>query len=323
MGILTTMQDVDVEVAIANATERHEAHHAEGNTSHCLMLHVGPPKTGSTTIQEETQALRESLRDDGVKVLDSRDLIPVRPASQMRNIVASCFSESCPPGESPHGVRLRTSCEQAHKLLCPNLSETLKRFTEKSRITFLSSEVLGRVSNMSLLASTLQDINTTIIVVYRPYYELFASRYRQRHRSKAKGQSDFNAYATSQQILHEFNMTSSLAAYLKFRTHFRNVKVHALSDDLVPNVICNDLGAVHTCERVRGNASMEMHANVRRTDNFTGRCLDAERVDLLRWLSMKERSFFQNALRDETPEDWERAFQQNFTQSFSTCFGMR
>lgn len=322
----STSGGVDAKVAISNAdpSARNEAYHAEGSTSsHCLMLHVGPPKTGSTTIQHDTLALSEFLRDDGVKVLHSSE-------EHVTHCFWSCNTLPFPNNSwlSQHNHAL---CENDHRTLCTNLSGTWKSVTKEHRITFLSSEAFAAIDNVPLLASTLQDINTTIILVYRPYYELFASSYRQK--SRLGGLPDFNVWATSSRIRkhfsgesddHGLSGMSSLATFQKYRTYFRNIKVHTLNDDLVPNIVCNDFGAVQTCERVRGNASTESRYNVRREDDFTGICLDAERVNLLRQLSMRERYLLRNALEDdEMPEDWEQDFQHDFAQSFSSCFGMR
>jgi hypothetical protein len=74
--------------------------HAAGNTSAAqLILHVGPPKTGSTTIQSVTQDMSDSLRKDGIEVLISDDFIPVGspvyPNDTNSYMVAVCFDPEC------------------------------------------------------------------------------------------------------------------------------------------------------------------------------------------------------------------------------------
>jgi hypothetical protein len=303
--------------ATANETVWGNAQHSEGTSStNRFILHVGPPKTGSSTIQSETQTFRGSLRDDGVNVLVTEGFMPGVQGPNMFPI-AVCFDKELPFICDPQGP-----CGRARTTVCPYLKGLLTTITQENRITFMSGEHFAKVSNMPLLASTLKDLNTTIIAVYRPFYELFASNHRQRYNDDAK--RTFNEYATRKDIFDTFANLSSLAAYQKYRAYFSDVKVLTLNDDLVANLICDEFGANHTCKMIRGNNSLEdFKANVKRQDNFTGTCLDTERIDLLFRLSMEERSLLGNALTDEMPDGWEPAFKQAFAQSYSSCFGMR
>lgn len=338
---------------------RDEKHHAqEGASASRVILHVGPPKAGSTTIQEETLRLRDPLRKDGIEVLVTRDFVPPgSPRSQSADTelnmwhVESCFDNGCACGDwsvNPACASLPIyrklelctfrlnyqDLSYARRYICPKLGENLDRFANQHRI-FLSGETFADVQNISLLASTLKGIKTTIIVVYRPFYELLASAYREIERDvqiKSNGlldiQSDgilglsFNSFATTEYMQYAFGQHSVWAVYQRYRQFFHDVRVHTLSDELLPKIICEDLGAAGTCKTVHGNASLERH-HVLWTANFTGRCLDAEQLDLLLKLSLEERSLLGHVLTDDTSESWESAFMQAFNQSYSSCFGVR
>jgi hypothetical protein len=318
-------EDTDIEAT--KQTLRDEAHHVERSTSaKKLFLHVGPAKTGTSTIQAAAIAMQDYLREDGIRVLTTKDLVD----AEWRHLwgyldeansfsLASCFDNAC-------GKQRHQNCVASRDHLCPTLSEKLNNLTQPFPASFISAEHFGVITNISSLASMLNglNINTTVIIGYRPFYDLFGSQCRQR--GCTNGTSDvkgFNKWGSIETIMSTFEKKSSYSVWRKYSKYFDNIKVHTLNDDIVPTVICDDFGAINTCQYTQKVHFSSLHANTKANDNYTGTCLDPERNDLLFNLSWKERSLIGDCLTDAPPADWESTFRQEFLQSRSSCFGVR
>jgi hypothetical protein len=191
---------------------------------------------------------------------------------------------------------------------------------------FVSAEHFSG-TNTSLLASTLESFKTTIIVSYRPFYDLLASKYRQQewhHEYENESfPSSFDEWATPELISEKFSQKSSWAVYSRYEKDFDDIKVYTLNDDMMRNIICDGFSANHTCTILTNESEPPAHFNVRAESTFTGSCLDEERIDLLFNLSIIEREGIGNALLDGASTGWEVEFEQAFNESLSTCFGLR
>lgn len=302
-----------------------------------VALHVGPPKTGTSTVQHGMESIRHFLQKDGIELFRDVEHLPDEAPSWLKHveggngIMSRCFDDNCNILDQFQDTNFQ--CFWAHKHMCPTLKENLRQLimTSAASTIVISSEHFGTAQNISRLASTLEGINTTVIVGFRPFYDLFGSVYRQICHSKAKQSKisengvlppmAFNEYATTNRIQQDFDKRSSQATYKRYQQHFQDITYHEMNDDLVANIICEDLAASQSCKQVRRQTAPR--ENVRKHQNFTGDCLDADRLKLLFSLSMQEGRFFASMDKKSGSRFDELTFEQRFNQSFASCFGMR
>jgi len=134
-----------------------------------LILHVGPQKTGTTSIQSllnDKRVLR-SLQEDGYTVAESN-------FRQMKRIIALCFSTP-PPG---------------NKRDCTMWTELLDRFDgayDKNNSVILSVEELVNIPSndftTSLWRGLLERWDIQVILFYRPFHQWIYSMYVQDRKS--------------------------------------------------------------------------------------------------------------------------------------------
>jgi len=200
-----------------------------------IVLHVGPPKTGSTTVQLELYTHQSSLRLDGWTFVNASQFGKTRPRRnhQIRN-VAACYRK---PGEKVHDLDYsEMSCTKWHEFLA------LLTVQPNGRLV-MSSESFSHVygDDMSQLASDLAPFTTRIVMVYRPFYDWVASVYRQ----NVHGTS-FEAWLTDE--IMEYNVNSfTTSVYKRYASAFADVKVHTLGPSLMADIACDDLEARTTC----------------------------------------------------------------------------
>lgn len=166
-----------------------------------IVLHVGPPKTGSTTIQYGLLDQEPSMNLDGWTILHPSQLGLTagglaKKGNQVSNI-ATCYGVKKP------------------KKLVPNSTDTCLhwqdflaqlRQTETAERIVMSSESFSHVNgdDLSQLASDLSPFHTTASMVYRPFCQWISSVYRQTQQNKKTGKFDISldVWLTDEQLEH-------------------------------------------------------------------------------------------------------------------------
>ncbi|CAK0806445.1 unnamed protein product [Prorocentrum cordatum] len=117
----------------------------------------------------------------------------------------------------------------------------------------MSSERFDQINDTSVaqLAFDLSYISTTIVMVYRPFYDWIASWYRQ---LKAHGQvelafADWRSVSQMEYYAYNYSFTTSL--HSRYAAHFSDVKVHVMGPDMMTDIVCDDFNAANTCATSR------------------------------------------------------------------------
>ena len=232
------------------------------------FVHIGPHKTGTTTIQEYSSRLVKHLLKDGYKMpwshLDDKEL---SSCNQVR--FATCFLSS--------NIYKMNASIRRHKIPVkevypcrPDLLQSGLEIANQNYSLFISAETFDQLHASNVMALSrylLPWDNVTIAVTYRRYYEWLVSYHNQL--SKGDSWRVFEANATIKlrpSILDSLSdpvwietLTSKHTLFLvpMFKKEFDNVIVMNLHDDgengktLEEQFYCDVLpGGKNTCEKV-------------------------------------------------------------------------
>ena len=233
------------------------------------IVHVGPHKTGSTSLQ--TTLVRERatlLAQDNLAILP--DSIP--GGTKWRTAKAGINVAVCLGGQ-----------ETTH-FNCTKVLHYFEEFLEDARRArrgiILSSEEFDRPRVAEKLAATLRGFESTIAIVHRPYFDWVRSVYTQI--SSGSRPATLSEFVSADRIRDAAASLddNSVSVYRRYAQQFSNVSMRPLGQGYVADFMCLDVGANATCRKLK--ASPEVHKNVRGIE-FIGNtsCMPASRKDLL------------------------------------------
>ena len=261
------------------------------------ILHVGPHKTGSTTLQVMLYTLASTLQKDN---WHQPSRLPCPP------IESPCFPQSRFPHKNQANLAFFL---QKHT---PNTAEPVWRAFErwvqaaaaKGENIVLSSEEFDRFTvNISLLARVLAPFSVTVVIGYRPFFEWVFSIYRQIKWSSKNPENAANHANTSSRFTLSSWLTPRVATSLGlgfsqiglgwvftnrlvrgYARHFDNIRVLPLGTAMVNTFVCSILTAHLTCDFLRTHpAPMQNVKYAPATTNTSaeacalqGGCLDRE-----------------------------------------------
>merc|ERR1712194_515996 len=136
---------------------------------------------------------------------------------------------------------------------------------------------------MAQLASDLGQFTTTIVMVYRPYYDWISSVYRQ----TSKSGIPFELWLTDEIIESKTTPFPSFttSAYKRYAAIFSDVRVHMLGPSLMTEIVCDDLHASKTCDHFQAS-TLEPY-NVKANFTVRGRgCLSSHQLQKLETMSI-------------------------------------
>ena len=232
-------------------------------------MHVGPHKTGSTSLQTTLVQERATLlAQDNFAILP--DSIP---GGRWGSAKAGANVAFCLRGTNDT------------RFNCAKVLHYFKEFLEGARRArrgiVLSSEEFDRPRVAEKLAATLRGFESTIAIVHRPYFDWVRSLYTQ-VRSGLRPPMTLSEFVSADRIRDAAASLdiNSVSVYRRYAQHFSNVSMRPLGQGYVANFMCLDVGANATCRKLR--ASPEVRKNVRGVA-FIGNtsCMPASQKDLL------------------------------------------
>mmetsp|Transcript_44428 Transcript_44428/g.93270 ORF Transcript_44428/g.93270 Transcript_44428/m.93270 type:complete len:459 (-) Transcript_44428:48-1424(-) len=221
------------------------------------VLHIGPPKTGTTALQSSIREGAESLIEDGYTM-------PwyIRNPDQVNELAfATCFESK---------VWEKLALDESE--LCPKGELSLiTRLGEEGKNIFLSSEFFSFVTDIDDLANFLEPWDVTIIYFHRWYYDWHFSQYNQSLKSRLeKKLRNFDEFVAARggggdvYVLafdayfgraYRRDFSDELEAYrsvYQYRQHFDDVVTLDYEDgniSVTENLFCNGMkDATNTCE---------------------------------------------------------------------------
>ena len=157
-----------------------------------LVLHVGPYKTGSTTIQEGIHGLSNVLMEDGWSAetrpltrIGSRDIDPQNPWNQ--SPIAPCIPRR------EYIARIKTAAEKSAK----GCLESNEEWSHSSN------------RDIAFIAGAFVSLRVTVVIVDRVFYDLIASTWRELRLTKMR--------------IRYYAWVSSGSAYARFKTLFNKI----------------------------------------------------------------------------------------------------
>jgi len=219
------------------------------------ILHIGPHKTGSTTIQSYTRKFVKELASDGYEIpwVDD-DGDHSLETSQVR--LATCFLNK--PFVHP-----LYPCDQ-------RLVESAKTISKRNSNILISSEAFDRPDvKMTLLTEFLKPWNVTVVYVYRRFYSWLQSYHNQVGKSIEMlktflaNSTDYLRANMNDFIVQEF-INSTTAEYVdrftsaqRYQRDFDNhdvviLNMHDKNMDIVQQFFCKAIPhADNTCNAVK------------------------------------------------------------------------
>jgi len=274
--------------------------HPQSNFSHdsykpFFVMHIGPVKTGTTTLQCALQSLSPSLRKDGFVVAETESCRPdINETALPSNltwtkggvatydnvVLGKSFAPNC-LGQwnesatgmpdcwtASYGKFAREEAQQNHSILISN--EIIPQVTSKFSEKFVHD-----------LVESLPDFRLVVVVTHRPWFEWVASLQDQMTKNFLNRPRDWPGRGTRVRKME--SLQNFIARQLKYRRRrknkrssqtypfvddaihiFRNhsqvelkiVDIHE-KGDFVTNVVCKKLvGATKTCNSLKSDNGM-------------------------------------------------------------------
>lgn len=225
-----------------------------------VVIHVGPHKTGTTTIQSELASQASLLQVDGWT-----------------------FHHDGLANKSHHGSHCYMGTERERH--CKHWLKSVAMFKEKQNKVVMSDEGWCMAADLGQLASDLSELTTIIVMYYRPFYEWIASLYRE-HAKEYASPTRFAKWL-SNETMHKYafgNWNYVTSVYRRYAAHFSDVRVHIMGPSLMTDIVCDDLNASQTCSWFR--AAKIGKENARTKGSEAGKCLNPAQQQELERLSV-------------------------------------
>ena len=245
------------------------------------IVHVGPHKVGSTSLQAALQQHRQGFARDNFDLLPDRFESGFFDGPKSGANVANCLSGK------PRGA---TNCTR----VLDQLGRFLDHARRAKRGVILSSEEFDRPDvDMPALATALRGFETTIVVMHRPYFEWLQSYYSELHPSlsleefasadrivgAAAGEAGWDQYCTSARLYNCTAPLTSVQLYNRYKQQFRSVRMSNLAEGYIRDFVCSIVQANATCRLLE--SARETHANTETGEFAYPGCMPARQKELL------------------------------------------
>ena len=208
------------------------------------VLHVGPHKTGTSSVQDALSLHTALLLKDGWHQPGGNQIASYGKHNSMgpKNLANLAFFLRRPP-------RAINTSEPVWR----SFETWIQKHAANSRDVVLSAEELSRPSvgnNIELLASVLSPFRTTIVVGYRPFYEFLISYHKQFFRRGpplARYMQGLNprGWAGLTELF-------TLRVVQRYARYFDDIHIVPLDEGYMEAWMCSAfLSAPHTCSYVR------------------------------------------------------------------------
>jgi hypothetical protein len=234
------------------------------------IIHVGPHKTGSTSLQQTLAHYRRILARDNF------DLFP-------NDLPGVGYWNSAKSGANVANCLANTARIQLHHINCTMVlgyfTQWLHTAHSANRGVVLSAEMFDHDRmDIPALASALQRFDTSILVMHRPYFDWLRSMY-----SQARPAMPLEEYASTGRISSAAagRDSSSVAVYKRYAQHFRDVRMRPLANGYIRKLLCTDVQAKAVCRLM--HSAREVHSNAHKSTTYfngTG-CMDGGQWELL------------------------------------------
>jgi len=280
-----------------------------------VVIHVGPPKTATTTVQGELFQHAHVLAKDGWTYLRARQFGGLgKGAGAVKNQVANVAM--CYTGKTHDEWSDFWQPEMAvnQTRTCLDWIEYIDHLRDSPHNVVMSSEWFSLWSTrIAQLASDLSHVATKIVVVYRPFYDWIASVYRQRYARSGVSKVGFALWLTDSMMEGYATHFSSTSVYSRYEAHFSDVVMHTLNSSLLTTIACDDLGAPRACKSFQKAEMVTL--NVKREPYSQGECLSPAQLRTLESISIEmHRKAF--GIFEPFPAS-------DFHDQVSSCFGNR
>ena len=265
-------------VCIGDATDNEPCPSCVGPRA---IVHVGPHKVGSTSLQAALQQHRDEFARDNFDLLPDRFESGFFDGPKSGANVANCLSGK------PRGA---TNCTR----VLEQLGDFLDHARRANRGVILSSEEFDRPDmDMPALATALRGFETTIVVMHRPYFEWLQSYYSELHPSMsleefasadrivgaAAGEAGRDQYCTSARLYNCTAPLTSVQLYNRYKQQFRSVRMSNLAEGYIRDFVCSIVQANATCSLLE--SARETHANTEKGEFASPGCMLARQKELL------------------------------------------
>ena len=265
-------------VCIGDATDNEPCPSCVGPRA---IVHVGPHKVGSTSLQAALQQHRDEFARDNFDLLPDRFKSGFFDGPKSGANVANCLSGK------PRGA---TNCTR----VLDQLGRFLDHARRAKRGVILSSEEFDRPDvDMPALATALRGFDTTIVVMHRPYFEWLQSYYSELHPSlsleefasadrivgAAAGEAGWDQYCTSARLYNCTAPLTSVQLYNRYKQQFRSVRMSNLAEGYIRDFVCSIVQANATCRLLE--SARETHANTETGEFAYPGCMPARQKELL------------------------------------------
>eukprot|EP00581_Thalassiosira_minuscula_P030199 CAMPEP_0183760358 /NCGR_PEP_ID=MMETSP0739-20130205/7721_1 /TAXON_ID=385413 /ORGANISM="Thalassiosira miniscula, Strain CCMP1093" /LENGTH=458 /DNA_ID=CAMNT_0025998331 /DNA_START=62 /DNA_END=1438 /DNA_ORIENTATION=+ len=225
------------------------------------VVHIGPPKTGTTSIQNSIREREEELTADNFSMIwKELDRDTVNEFG-----FVSCF---------PSNVWLSIPNKEN---FCPESEmAAIQKLGREGKNIFLSSEFFSFITDVAPLANFLKPWDTTIVYYHRWYHDWLLSNFNQSLKSRfskqlenfdqfidSRGNGEVYVYSYEDYFDHlnenDFlGPRESYKSFYRYRQYFDNVVVLDYEDEnigVTENMFCHGMGgeASRTCEAEKKN----------------------------------------------------------------------
>ena len=234
------------------------------------VLHVGPHKVGSTSLQNTLYGGRGALSHDNVTVFPHMFPGGKWTGAKACASVAACFASE------ERITKLRLNCS---KVLF-HFETFLHKAKTEGRGVVLSSEAFDRDEvDIQRLATTLRGFDTEVFVMHRPFFDWVTSMYSEVHPQMSL--EKYTADGLVDAVRGKgFN---SVAVHGRYSLHFGTVRMRALENGYITRFVCDDVRADTLCRLIRTSNTPDAHDNANKSHTYWkgSKCLTEDQKELL------------------------------------------
>jgi len=237
------------------------------------VIHVGPHKTGTTSLQHFLQENHQVILDDGFHQPWTLKPPPHGGAGEFD--IASCFLT----GE------IKANKAKGHKTLCPGEVglNILKDLGKQGKNVLMSAELFSLITDMASFAEVMEPWDVKIVYFHRWYHDWLLSNFNQASNARLKhdilakfdsfmaahgsGKAQYNSLVRNFNKFHGQNFTmpdESYRSLYRYKEHFDVIALdyEDKSTTLVEKFFCDGLKGLtsRTCdEYLRQKANTEVY----------------------------------------------------------------